>query len=59
VAISRPSRRTTCRWCGGDGALDLYHGNLRALDPGGVIFDQLPYAKYHVLIVEDVRPGPT
>lgn len=40
----------------GDGALDLYHGNLRALDSAGKpIFDQVPYTKYHELIVEDVR----
>ncbi len=39
-----------------DGALDLYHGNLRALDSNGnPIFDQIPYSKYHELIVEDVR----
>lgn len=40
----------------GDGALDLYHGNLRALDSqGDVIFDQLDYRDYHEKIVEDVR----
>ena len=39
-----------------DGALDLYHGNLRALSStGDMIFDQVPYTKYHELIVEDVR----
>jgi len=39
-----------------DGALDLYHGNLRALSStGDTIFDQVPYMKYHELIVEDVR----
>jgi len=39
-----------------DGALDLYHGNLRALSSAGdTIFDQVPYTKYHELIVEDVR----
>ncbi len=39
-----------------DGALDLYHGNLRALSStGDTIFDQVPYTKYHELIVEDVR----
>ena len=39
-----------------DGALDLYHGNLRALDAaGGVIFDQVDYTRYHELLVEDVR----
>ena len=40
----------------GDGALDLYHGNLRAIDcDGGTIFDGLPYTDYHKLLVEDVR----
>ncbi len=40
-----------------DGALDLYHGNLRALDMSGeTIFDQLPYDRYHEVLVEDVRP---
>ena len=39
-----------------DGALDLYHGNLRALDmTGKAIFDQLPYDRYHEVLVEDVR----
>jgi NAD-reducing hydrogenase large subunit len=40
----------------GDGALDLYHGDLRALDAeGGVIFDGLDYTRYHEALVEDVR----
>lgn len=40
----------------GDGALDLYHGKLRALTATGkTIFDQLDYAKYHDVLVEDVR----
>ncbi len=40
----------------GDGALDLYHGNLRALSStGDMIVDQVPYTRYHELIVEDVR----
>jgi len=40
----------------GDGALDLYHGNLRALNSAGdEIFDQLPYTRYHEHLVEDVR----
>lgn len=39
-----------------DGALDLYHGNLRALSStGDVIFDQLPYSQYHERLIEDVR----
>ncbi len=42
---------------GGDGALDLYHGNLRALDASGsTIFDQLDYTRYMDVLVEDVRP---
>lgn len=40
----------------GDGALDLYHGRLRALDPSGKpIFDMLDYNDYHKVLVEDVR----
>lgn len=40
----------------GDGALDLYHGKLRALDPQGKpIFDMLDYTDYHKVLVEDVR----
>ena len=40
----------------GDGALDLYHGNLRALDMSrNAIFDQLPYDQYEEVLVEDVR----
>ena len=40
----------------GDAALDLYHGNLRALDANGeTIFDQVDYSHYHDLLVEDVR----
>jgi NAD-reducing hydrogenase large subunit len=39
-----------------DGALDLYHGNLRMKDHmGGILFDQQPYSRYHELLVEDVR----
>ena len=39
-----------------DGALDLYHGDLRALDAKGeAIFDGLPYDRYHEVLVEDVR----
>lgn len=39
-----------------DGALDLYHGNLRALNSAGdTIFDQVPYTQYHEKLVEDVR----
>jgi NAD-reducing hydrogenase large subunit len=40
----------------GDGALDLYHGRLRALDPNGApIFDMVDYRDYHKLLIEDVR----
>lgn len=40
----------------GDGALDLYHGKLRALDPQGKpVFDMLDYNDYHKVLVEDVR----
>ncbi|MCB1378173.1 MAG: Ni/Fe hydrogenase subunit alpha, partial [Alphaproteobacteria bacterium] len=40
----------------GDGALDLYHGKLRALTAEGkTIFDGLDYSRYHEILVEDVR----
>ncbi len=39
-----------------DGALDLYHGRLRAITAdGGTIFDGLNYNDYHKVLVEDVR----
>ena len=39
-----------------DGALDLYHGALRAIDArGGTIFDGLDYRDYHKVLIEDVR----
>jgi NAD-reducing hydrogenase large subunit len=39
-----------------DGALDLYHGRLRALDAASKpIFDMLDYCDYHKVLVEDVR----
>ena len=39
-----------------DGAMDLYHGNLRAIDAqGNVIFDQVDYQKYVEFIAEEVR----
>lgn len=39
-----------------DGALDLYHGNLRAIDAGGnIIFDQVDYKKFNDYIMEEVR----
>jgi NAD-reducing hydrogenase large subunit len=40
----------------GDGALDLYHGRLRAIDPTGApIIDMVDYRDYHKLLIEDVR----
>lgn len=40
-----------------DGAMDLYHGNLRAIDAtGGKIFDQVDYRNYLDHIAEEVRP---
>jgi NAD-reducing hydrogenase large subunit len=39
-----------------DGAMDLYHGNLRAIDAQGeVIFDQVDYQRYVDFIAEEVR----
>lgn len=39
-----------------DGAMDLYHGNLRAIDAtGNKIFDQVDYQKYVDFIAEEVR----
>jgi NAD-reducing hydrogenase large subunit len=39
-----------------DGAMDLYHGNLRAIDSqGDKIFDQIDYQKYYEYIAEEVR----
>ena len=40
-----------------DGAMDLYHGGLRALDANGkTIFDHLDYNHYWDVITEDVKP---
>jgi NAD-reducing hydrogenase large subunit len=40
-----------------DGALDLYHGNLRAIDAAGrKIFDQVDYQQYLDYIAEEVKP---
>ena len=40
-----------------DGALDLYHGGLRATDAGGgTIFDHADYQSYYELIHEEVKP---
>jgi len=39
-----------------DGALDLYHGKMRALDAAGdTIFDNLDYNNYQDVLREDVR----
>jgi NAD-reducing hydrogenase large subunit len=39
-----------------DGAMDLYHGNLRAIDAqGNLIFDQIDYQQYVDFIAEEVR----
>ncbi len=39
-----------------DGALDLYHGNLRCVDANGnIIFDQVDYQKYNDYIIEEVK----
>ena len=41
----------------GDGAMDLYHGNLRAITAaGGKIFDQVDYNSYFKYIAEEVKP---
>ena len=40
-----------------DGAMDLYHGNLRAIDAqGNKIFDQVDYQNYVQYIREEVKP---
>ena len=40
-----------------DGAMDIYHGNLRAIDAqGNKIFDQVDYSNYLDYIAEEVRP---
>ncbi len=39
-----------------DGAMDIYHGNLRAIDSeGNTIFDQVDYQDYLDYIAEEVR----
>lgn len=43
--------------CRSDGALDLYHGGLRAKDgSGGLIFDHIDYRQYNAYIHEQVKP---
>lgn len=40
-----------------DGALDLYHGGLRALDASGnLIFDQVDYRDFDRYLMEEVKP---
>ena len=40
-----------------DGAMDLYDGNLRAIDAeGGTIFDQVDPQDYYKYLAEEVRP---
>ncbi len=40
-----------------DGALDLYHGNLRSIDANGnIIFDQVNYQQFNEYIMEEVKP---
>jgi NAD-reducing hydrogenase large subunit len=40
-----------------DGAMDLYHGCLRAIDAeGNRIFDQVDYQQYNQYLAEEVRP---
>ena len=40
-----------------DGAMDIYHGDLRAIDAdGNKIFDHLDYQDYDDYIAEEVRP---
>jgi len=43
--------------CGIDGALDFYHGSLRARSDGGdLIFDGIDYRGYADLLQEEVKP---
>jgi len=40
-----------------DGALDFYHGALRAVDADGkIIFDQVDYANYQSVLEEEIKP---
>jgi NAD-reducing hydrogenase large subunit len=39
-----------------DGAMDLYHGHLRAIDASGnIIFDQVDYQNFNDYLMEEVR----
>ena len=41
----------------GNGAMDLYHGGLRAKDADGkIIFDHVDYATYQQVLQEEVKP---
>jgi NAD-reducing hydrogenase large subunit len=33
-------RSTCCRWCAGDGALELYDGVIRVRDAAGILIDR-------------------
>jgi NAD-reducing hydrogenase large subunit len=57
VAEFARSRRTTCRSCATATARSIsITASLRALSStGDMLFDKVPYTKYHELIVEDVR----
>ncbi|MGE5466775.1 MAG: Ni/Fe hydrogenase subunit alpha [Ignavibacteria bacterium] len=40
-----------------DGAMDLYHGGIRARDKSGkLMFDHFDYSRYWEIITEDVKP---
>jgi NAD-reducing hydrogenase large subunit len=40
-----------------DGAMDLYHGGLRARDADGrILFDRFDYSRYWEVIAEEVKP---
>ncbi len=49
-------RSNTMGFVAADGALDLYHGGLRAKDPDrNVIFDHVDYATYEQVFTEEVK----
>lgn len=50
-------RASTLSLMRADGALDLYHGSLRACDADGrAIFDKVDYTRYADIIKEEVKP---
>ena len=54
--LRRVARQHDGRWSTRDGALDFYHGGLRARDAdGGPIFDHVDYATYQNVLQEDVK----